>query len=145
MRDPETILREAARTLDFTRPIAVLLLEVLNFIVDDDQAYAIVDRLRDALPAGSHLLLSHPTAEIHREAMLAYTRLWNDHVTPPITTRSPQQLTGFFGPLELEPGVVPISGHFARLREWPRGSVCHTHSLGVQQPEMRWSHDERGV
>ena len=110
LRDPDTILQQAARTLDFTQPIALLLLEILNFILDDDQALAIVNRLLDALPEGSYLLLSHSTAEIHHEAMLQYTQLWNDHATPPITTRSFQQLTPFFNHLELlEPGVVPCS------------------------------------
>ncbi|MGH3942678.1 MAG: SAM-dependent methyltransferase [Pseudonocardiaceae bacterium] len=110
LRDPDTILREAARTLDLTRPVALMLLGVLNFIVEDDQAHAVVTRLLDALPAGSYLLLSHPTAEVHREAMLEYQRLWNERATPPITIRSPQQLTRFFTPLELlKPGVVPCS------------------------------------
>ena len=109
LRDPETILRHAAGALDFTQPVA-LLLEILNHIIEDDAAHAIVTRLLDALPAGSYLLLSHPTAELHRAAMLAYTRLWNERATPAITTRSPHQLTGFFQSLELlEPGVVSCS------------------------------------
>lgn len=67
-------------------------------------------RLLDALPAGSYLVLSHPSAEVHPKAMIEYTRLWNEHLTLPITTRSRPQLTRFFDPLELlEPGVVPCS------------------------------------
>src|ERR1700742_3969762 len=31
-RDPDTILRDAARTLDFTQPIALMLLGLLNYI-----------------------------------------------------------------------------------------------------------------
>ncbi len=107
LHEPEKILRHAARTLDLTQPVALILLGILNHITEDDQAHAIVTRLLDALPAGSYLLLSHPTAELHRAAMLAYTRLWNEHATPPIITRSPQQLTRFFDALELlGPGVV---------------------------------------
>ncbi|MGH3938386.1 MAG: SAM-dependent methyltransferase [Pseudonocardiaceae bacterium] len=107
LREPEKILHGAARTLDLTRPIALMLLGILTFITDDDQAYAIVTQLLDTLPAGSYLLLSHPTAHIHPAAMGEYTRVWNEHATPLITTRCPQRLTRFFDPLELlEPGVV---------------------------------------
>jgi S-adenosyl methyltransferase len=107
LRDPDTIVREAARTLDFTQPIALMLLGIVHFILDDDQAQAIVARLLDALPAGSYLLLSHFTAEVDREAMLEYRRLWNENATPPVTIRSSQQIGRFFDQLELlEPGIV---------------------------------------
>jgi len=107
LRDPEKIVRDAARTLDFTQPLALMLLGIVNFLVDDDQAQAIVNRLLDALPAGSYLLLSHPTAEIHRAVMLEYRRLWNQSATPPITIRSSQQISRFFNRLELlEPGII---------------------------------------
>ena len=110
VRDPDVIVRDAARTLDFTRPVALMLLGGLNFLFEDDQAHTIVTRLMDALPAGSYLLLSHLGADIHPEAMRAYARLWNEHAVSPITIRSPQQLTRFFDPLELlEPGVVSCS------------------------------------
>jgi S-adenosyl methyltransferase len=110
LRDPDTILRDAARTLDFTRPIALMLLGVLDFIREDEEAHAIVTRLLAALPAGSYLLLSHLSDDVHREAMLDSTRWWNEHVILPITTRSPQHLTRFFDPLALlEPGVVSCS------------------------------------
>ncbi|MGQ0777073.1 MAG: SAM-dependent methyltransferase [Pseudonocardiales bacterium] len=110
LRDPDTILREAARTLTFTRPVALMLLGILNFITDTDEAHAIVHQLLDALPAGSYLAISHPTVEIHPEAAKEAIRLWNENATPPIATRSRQELTRFFDRLELlEPGVVSCS------------------------------------
>jgi len=110
LRDPDKILREAAHTLDFTQPTALMLLGILNFIGDDDEAHAIVNRLLDALPAGSYLAISHPTVEIHTEAAEKAIRLWNENATPPITTRNRQELTRFFDRLELlEPGVVSCS------------------------------------
>jgi S-adenosyl methyltransferase len=51
LRDPGTILREAARTLDFTQPIVLMLLGIMHHITDTDEAYAIVNRFLDALPA----------------------------------------------------------------------------------------------
>lgn len=110
VHDPEPILQGAARTLDLVRPVAVILLGVLNFLVEDDQAHALVTGLLDALPVGSYLLLSHLSADLNREAMRTYTRLWNEHTGAPIMIRCLQQLTGFFDRLKLlEPGVVPCS------------------------------------
>lgn len=104
--EPERILAHAARSLDLTRPVA-LLVQTLHHLLNDAHAHAIVTRLLDALPAGSYLLLVHPTAVLHPAAMLAYTRLWNEDITSAITTRSPCQLTSFFDPLELVgPGIV---------------------------------------
>ncbi len=107
LRDPDLILREAARTLEFTRPVALMLLGIVNFITDDAEAHALVDRLLDALPSGSYLVLSHPSGVLHGEAVEEAMRLWNDSGAAPIVARSPQQLTRFFDHLELlEPGVV---------------------------------------
>jgi hypothetical protein len=110
VRHPEEILQEAARTLDFTQPIGLMLLGVLNYIIDCDEAHAVVDRLLDALPAGSYLTISHPTAEVHGEAVEESMRLWNSTGAAPSRTRSRDELASFFNRLELlEPGVVSCS------------------------------------
>ncbi|MGH3979676.1 MAG: SAM-dependent methyltransferase [Pseudonocardiaceae bacterium] len=111
LHDPDVIVREAARTLDFTQPVVLMLLGIVNHIMDDDEAHAIVDGLMDALPAGSYLMLSHPTTEVHGEAVEECMRLWNESGgIPPIVARSHQELTRFFDRLELlEPGVVTDS------------------------------------
>ena len=54
LRDPGKILRQAARLLDFTQPVAVMLVAVLHLISDDDNPYQIVNTLMDAVPAGSY-------------------------------------------------------------------------------------------
>jgi hypothetical protein len=109
-RDPEKILQEAARTLDFEQPIAVMMLGILNHIVDDEQAHAIVNRLLDAVPSGSYLVIGHPTAEVHGEAMEESMRLWNERGGTPIKSRNRHELAAFFDRLELlEPGVVSCS------------------------------------
>jgi O-methyltransferase involved in polyketide biosynthesis len=110
LREPDTILREAARTLDFSRPVGLMLLGILNFITDTDEAHAIVDRLLDALPSGSYLVISHPTAEVDSEAIKETMRLWNKKGAAPIVARSRQELIRFFDGRELlEPGVVSCS------------------------------------
>ncbi|HYY81416.1 MAG TPA: SAM-dependent methyltransferase, partial [Actinomycetes bacterium] len=58
VREPDTILRAAARTLDFSQPVAVMLLGILHHLSDDDQADAIVDRLVDGIPAGGFLTIA---------------------------------------------------------------------------------------
>ncbi len=111
LRDHDTVLREAARTLDFSQPIALMLLGVINHILDTAEAYAIVDRLLDALPAGSYLALTHPATEVDSDEVLTAIRLWNESgATPRMVARSRQELTRFFDRLELlEPGVVSSS------------------------------------
>lgn len=109
-RDPDMILQEAARTLDFTQPVGLMLLGIVNYIMDTDEAHTVVNRLLDALPSGSYLAMSHPTAEVHGEAVEESMRHWNSSGAAPIRTRSRQELTSFFNRLELlEPGVVPCS------------------------------------
>jgi O-methyltransferase involved in polyketide biosynthesis len=110
VRDPETILKEAAQTLDFTQPVALMLLGIINYVIDNTEAHAIVRRLVDALPPGSYLAMSHPTAEIHAEAIETSVQYYNSSGAAPIRTRSRQELTQFFDGLELlEPGVVSCS------------------------------------
>ncbi len=110
IREPDMILEEAARILDFTQPVGLMLLGILNFIPDTDEAHAIVNRFMAALPSGSHLVISHPTGEIDGEAMKEAMRLWNQSGAAPIVARSRQELVRFFDRLELlDPGVVSCS------------------------------------
>jgi hypothetical protein len=110
MREPGPILRDAARTLDFSRPVGLMLLGVVNYLADTAEALTIVTRLLGALSAGSYLVLSHPTAEVRGEAVEQSMRRWNDSGGAPIRTRSRQELVRFFDGLELlEPGIVPCS------------------------------------
>jgi hypothetical protein len=111
LRDTDTVLREAARTLDFTQPIALMLMGTIEHIMDTDEAYAIVHRLLDPLVSGSYLVLYDPTTDgVHGPEMAKACQLWNDSGgTPPVTVRSCQEIAGFFDRLELiEPGLVPV-------------------------------------
>jgi hypothetical protein len=110
MHDPETIIAGAGQTLDFGQPIAITMLGVLWHVLDDDEAYAIVSRLMQAMPAGSYLALNHPTLEVTGEKMATAIRYWNEYGTPPGTHRTPAQLARFFDGMDLiEPGVVSIT------------------------------------
>ncbi len=110
LRDTERILAEAAKTLDFHRPIAIMLLGIVNFVVDDAEAHTIVRRLVDAVPSGSYLVMSHPTMEVNGPAVAKSMRQWNESGAAPITARSRAEITAFLAGLELlEPGVVTCS------------------------------------
>jgi O-methyltransferase involved in polyketide biosynthesis len=110
LREPDKILAAAARTLDFTRPAALMLLGILHHIPDTGQAYAIVARLMAALASGSYLVINHSTSAIHGAAMEEAVAHWNQVGTPSMTLRTPQQIACFFDGLTLlEPGVVSCS------------------------------------
>jgi O-methyltransferase involved in polyketide biosynthesis len=110
LRDPEAILREAARGLDLSRPVALMLMGVLHHVPDTAQAYAIVDRLKAALVPGSYLVINHASNAVYGEASDESVRHWNRFGKPTITLRSPDEITRFFaGWTLLEPGVVSCS------------------------------------
>jgi trans-aconitate methyltransferase len=110
VRDWEKILRDAAGTLDLTRPVGLMLLGIVNYVLDDHVAAGMVSGLVDALPSGSYLAMSHPTAEVHAESMEESVAFYNGSGAPAIRTRTRAELTRFFDGLDLlEPGVVSCS------------------------------------
>ncbi|TQJ91980.1 SAM-dependent methyltransferase [Streptomyces sp. SLBN-31] len=110
LRNVESVLERAARTLDLSRPVALLLLGVVIFVGDDEDPYGIVRRFMDALPAGSHLVLSHTVTSPALPEVDEAVRFWNEHGTPKLTQRTTESVVRFFDGLELlEPGVVTCS------------------------------------
>ena len=109
VRDPEAILREAARTLDFTRPIALMLMGILGLVADYDQARSVVSRLMAALPPGSYLAVNDG-ADTDPAYLEAIRRFNEGSGAVPYTPRSPEQIGRYFDGLEiLPPGVVAVS------------------------------------
>jgi O-methyltransferase involved in polyketide biosynthesis len=109
-RDVGTILRRAAMTLDFSRPVAITMLGILPFIGDDDEVRGIVSRLLAAVPSGSYLAVTHSTSEVSGARVVEAVRQWNEVAPTPYTLRSPARIAAFFEGLELiEPGLVPCS------------------------------------
>jgi O-methyltransferase involved in polyketide biosynthesis len=105
LRDPDKILQQAARTLDFTQPIAIMLMGILGHIADDEQAQSIVKRLLGGVPAGSYLTMNDGTDT--SEEVVEAARIWNQSANPTYHLRSPDRIARFFDGLELvEPGVV---------------------------------------
>ena len=109
LRNPGKILAEAAGLLDFSRPVAVMLVAILQHIGNADDPCGIVATLVEAVPAGSHLVLSHPASDIEAEAMVKIAESMNELVAEKVTFRSQAEVSRFFDGLELvDPGLVPV-------------------------------------
>jgi O-methyltransferase involved in polyketide biosynthesis len=107
LHDPDAVLAEAAKTLDFDQPIALLLIGVLGHVADYDEARSILSKLLERLPSGSFLVESDgtDTSDAYLEALQSY----KDNGGVPYNTRTPEEIAGYYEGLEMiEPGVVPI-------------------------------------
>jgi hypothetical protein len=109
LRDTDTILRAAARTLDFTQPVAVLLIAILHVVEDADDPHAIVSRLLAEVPPGSHLVISHLTADVQTTAMRVLAETLTTLMAENVVLRDRDGVTRFFDGLRLvPPGVVTL-------------------------------------
>jgi hypothetical protein len=112
IRQPEKILNVAAEVLDFTEPVAVVLMAVLQFVPDEDEPRDLVQRLMSAVPRGSCLVISHPAADIQAAAMAGMATRLNSLMAQRVKPRSHAEVSAFFAGLDLiEPGVI-------RCPEW---------------------------
>jgi hypothetical protein len=110
LHDPAALLAGAARTLDFTRPAAILLLAVLHFLPDADDPAGILATLAAGLAPGSFVAVSHLTSDFAPAAVTSGIAAYNEAVPGGITARSHAQVSALLGDLLLvPPGVVPVS------------------------------------
>jgi hypothetical protein len=111
LRDTDSILEDKVLrdTFDFGRPIGLTLIAILMLLADADDPWARVAELRDAMPSGSCLAITHPTAdfapdEVHRAVEAA------TDAGMTLVVRDRVAVERFFGDWEmLEPGLVPVS------------------------------------
>jgi hypothetical protein len=123
VRSPEYILQEAAKHLDFSRPIGLMLIAVLHFIADDEDPHGIVRQLVSALPSGSYLVLSHSTGDFLEPAAVHAFRTG----AIPVYLRTHDEIARFFDGLDvLDPGVVSISNWRAEQERQPRPDESET-------------------
>jgi hypothetical protein len=110
VRNSATILNDAARTLDFTQPVAILFLALLHFIPDADDPGGVVAALVHGLEPGSFVAVSHLTADFAPKQVSAAADAYNARSPVPVTTRTHAQVSAMFGALPLvAPGVVPVT------------------------------------
>jgi S-adenosyl methyltransferase len=120
LRDTAAILAGAAKTLDFSRPVAVLLLSVLALLPDGDDPPGIVAALAGALAPGSYAAISHVTADFAAGPVAAAVDAYNAAARVPVTTRTHAGVTALFGGLSLvAPGVVPVTAWRPGIRDGP--------------------------
>jgi len=110
-RDPERILREAASTLDFSQPLAVMILSVLHFIDDSDDPAGIVRQVMDGVVPGSYLAISAATRDFDTDRINQAAGEFNaQRVAAQIALRTHAQISRYFDGLDLvDPGLVPVN------------------------------------
>jgi len=110
LRNPQQILERAAQLLDFSQPVAVMLMAILQHLDDADDPYRVVATLLDAVPEGSYLALSHPAKDIDAAAMAKMAESLNQTMAEKVTFRDRAGVARFFDGLDLvEPGMVQAS------------------------------------
>jgi hypothetical protein len=117
LRDTERILSGAARTLAFSRPVAIVLMAILHLIGDEDDPYGIVAKLLNAVPPGSYLAVSHIASDITQAVAQAGNRV-SQFMQQKQTYRSHSEVTRFFDGLEI---VVPGA---VRVQQWRPASAA---------------------
>jgi hypothetical protein len=125
LRRPEKILRDPALTdtLDLSRPVALMLVAVMHFITAEMDPYGIVERLVDAMPSGSYLVMSNGTLETLPAEAAARLRAAFDRSGEPAAPRSREEFARFFTGLELlPPGIVPVAEWRSDNEPGPRPS-----------------------
>ncbi|MGW5861243.1 SAM-dependent methyltransferase [Streptomyces sp. NPDC055239] len=106
LRRPQDVVNhpDVRRLIDFDEPVALFLVAILHFVTDEEQPEQIVATLRDALPAGSLLVLSHATADFadRKGAQAVYNK-----ATATLNLRSRTEIEQFFDGFDLvEPGLA---------------------------------------
>jgi hypothetical protein len=126
LRDPERILRseQLRATLDFSQPVALMLLAILHFLPEEADPYAVVTRLVEALPSGSYLVASHATSDFLPPELVAEISAGR-HGEGRLRTKA--EFTRFFDGLEpVAPGIVPVADWRDEEEPLPRPTAVQT-------------------
>ena len=110
LREPGAILDHPATRefIDFGQPLAVLLVAVLHFVGNDDDPAAVIAAFRDAIPAGSYLVISHVTGDIHGESA-ARAAVEYKKIAPDATLRGRAEILRLFDGFDLvDPGLIQL-------------------------------------
>ncbi|MFE0156289.1 SAM-dependent methyltransferase [Nonomuraea sp. NPDC059007] len=130
VRHPEMILDGAAKTLDFTKPIAVMMLSIAGQVTDDAGPKTLIDQLMQPLVPGSCLALSDGTNT--NPALVQAVNGYNRTAANTYQLRSPGQIAKFFTGLELvDPGVVPTPQWRPAPDRWEEASTVVSAVCGV--------------
>jgi hypothetical protein len=107
LKDTGKILQEAARTLDFSRPVAVLFIGVLHLVSDEEDPRRIMAEMLGPAVPGSYLALTQPARDINTDEVAEGARRYNERVKVPQTRRTyAETLRLFDGMQVVPPGLV---------------------------------------
>ncbi|UBU10067.1 SAM-dependent methyltransferase [Nonomuraea gerenzanensis] len=138
LRDPASFLLHphVRGMLDFNRPIAVLTVAVWHFIRDDDTVARAHAELRDGLPAGSMLALSHGCTDYLSPAMVEAAEKLYGQTSNPMKARTTGEIMRLFDGFDLvEPGLVPLHEWHPREGDpYPEESAEALAAVGVLRP-----------
>jgi len=119
---------EVQRVIDFSRPFCALFVASLHFVTDEEDPYAAVSLLREAMPAGSYLIVSHLSTEGTPAGVIGHVMDAYQGAAAPAVFRSQRAIGQFFDGFALEPpGIVPV-GEWQRDKDEPPARVGN---LGV--------------
>jgi len=120
LRDPKALLDrpELREHLDFTQPIGLLLVAVLHFIEDTQEAYEIARTLYDGLPSGSYVVMSHGLTDRDPNSATEQTRKVYQRASSGVFPRTSEEIAGFFA------GLTPVGCGLTHIADWtvPGGS-----------------------
>jgi O-methyltransferase involved in polyketide biosynthesis len=109
LRDWAAIAAAARPTLDFSRPVAVLLVAVLHFILDSEDPHRLISEIVADLAPGSYLVIAHAASDIGADTAAAMARSYNASASLTITPRDRPTVAAFFDGLEMTPpGLTPL-------------------------------------
>ena len=109
LRDWPTISAGAQRTLDFSRPVAVLLIAVLHFILDAEDPHRMISQMMADLAPGSYLVIAHAASDIEAGTAAAMAQSYNATSALTITPRDRATVARFFDGMEMTgPGLMPL-------------------------------------
>jgi SAM-dependent methyltransferase len=107
--EPAEIIAEAKATLDFSQPVAVMMLGLLHCVADAEDPAALVRQVLDEVAPGSYLVISHPASDISSSEMGNSMRAYNESAPLQLTPRSHDEVARFLDGLELiEPGLIQL-------------------------------------
>jgi S-adenosyl methyltransferase len=109
LREPAKILAdpETQLLIDFSRPVAVLLVAVLHFIPDSGQPQQIIATLREAMAPGSYLVICHACRDASPGLAAQHETVYSSRVAAQLCLRTREQISQFFDGFTLiEPGVT---------------------------------------
>jgi hypothetical protein len=110
MRAPDDILGhpDVRGTIDFTRPVGLVIVGTLMFIKDSEDPVGLVKQYSSAMSPGSYLAISHVTTDFNPDSVMASVSAYNSGGTP-LKPRTGTEIARFFEGFEfVEPGMVKI-------------------------------------